>query len=108
MRGDRICWKRLRALIPVLIEAMERRGYLQLDRTSAAWPNRGFAPPEMMEVAASSADRGPSQRKRGGARYDRQGRSRDGRQVMDILIRHESHRMTARLVAERRQRRGNE
>src|SRR5208282_3251277 len=29
--GDRICGKRLRALIPVLIEAMERRGYLQLD-----------------------------------------------------------------------------
>jgi len=28
--ADRICGKRLKALIPVLVEAMERRGYLQL------------------------------------------------------------------------------
>jgi len=30
--ADRICAKRLRVLIPVLIEAMERHGHLQLDR----------------------------------------------------------------------------
>jgi hypothetical protein len=30
--ADRICGKRLRVLIPVLIEAMERHGHLQLDR----------------------------------------------------------------------------
>ena len=29
--ADRICGKRLRVLIPVLIEAMERHGHLQLD-----------------------------------------------------------------------------
>src|ERR1035437_7030450 len=29
--GDRICGKRLRALIPVLIDAMERHGHLKLD-----------------------------------------------------------------------------
>jgi hypothetical protein len=29
--GDRICGKRLRALIPVLIDAMERHGHLDLD-----------------------------------------------------------------------------
>ena len=29
--GDRICGKRLRALIPVLIDSMERYGHLQLD-----------------------------------------------------------------------------
>jgi len=28
--ADLICGKRLKALIPVLVEAMERRGYLQL------------------------------------------------------------------------------
>ena len=29
--GDRVCGKRLKALIPLLIEAMERHGHLQLD-----------------------------------------------------------------------------
>ncbi len=29
--GDRICGKRLRVLIPVLIDAMERHGHLELD-----------------------------------------------------------------------------
>jgi len=29
--ADRICDKRLRVLVPVLIEAMERHGHLQLD-----------------------------------------------------------------------------
>jgi hypothetical protein len=29
--ADRICGKRLRALIPVLIDSMERHGQLQLD-----------------------------------------------------------------------------
>jgi len=29
--GDRICGKRLKALIPVLVESMERNGHLQLE-----------------------------------------------------------------------------
>ena len=29
--GDRICAKRLKALLPVLIESMERHGHLRLD-----------------------------------------------------------------------------
>ena len=33
--GDRICGKRLKALIPVLIDAMERHGHLKLDAVVA-------------------------------------------------------------------------
>jgi hypothetical protein len=46
--GDRICGKRLKALIPVLVEAMERRGYLQLDPTIK---NR------LLRISAASIDR---------------------------------------------------
>jgi len=41
--GDRICGKRLRALIPVLIDAMERHGHLKLDacgKNQSAWRER--------------------------------------------------------------------
>ena len=49
--GDRVCGKRLRALIPVLIDAMERHGHLELDpivkdkllRVSAATIDRALA-----------------------------------------------------------------
>jgi hypothetical protein len=46
--GDRICGKRLRALIPVLIEVMERRGYLQFDRTVRS---------RLLRVSAATIDR---------------------------------------------------
>jgi hypothetical protein len=50
--GDRICGKRLKALIPVLIDAMERHGHLELDAmvstrllgVSAATIDRVLAP----------------------------------------------------------------
>ncbi len=46
--GDRICGKRLKALIPVLIDAMERRGYLKLDPTVRA---------RILRVSAATIDR---------------------------------------------------
>jgi hypothetical protein len=32
--GDRICGKRLKALLPLLVKAMERHGHLQLEEGS--------------------------------------------------------------------------
>jgi hypothetical protein len=64
--ADRICGKRLKALIPVLVEAMERRGYLQLD---AAVKSR------LLNISAATIDRrlepvrrasGPARRRRWG------------------------------------------
>jgi hypothetical protein len=64
--ADRICGKRLKALIPVLVEAMERRGYLQLD---AAVKTR------LLNISAATIDRrlepvrrasGPARRRRWG------------------------------------------
>src|SRR5215469_386503 len=46
--ADRICGKRLRVLIPVLIEAMERHGHLQLDRVVRS---------RLLEISAATIDR---------------------------------------------------
>jgi len=46
--ADRICGKRLRVLIPVLIEAMERHGHLQLDPVVRS---------RLLEVSAATIDR---------------------------------------------------
>ena len=46
--GDRICGKRLKALIPVLIEAMERRGHLKLDSAVKA---------KILRISAAAIDR---------------------------------------------------
>jgi hypothetical protein len=46
--ADRICGKRLRVLIPVLIEAMERHGHLQLDPVVKS---------RLRDISASTIDR---------------------------------------------------
>lgn len=46
--GDRVCGKRLKALIPVLIEAMERHGHLDLDAVIKA---------KLLQVSAATIDR---------------------------------------------------
>jgi len=46
--ADRICGKRLKALIPVLIEAMERHGHLQLDPVVKS---------RLLDISASTIDR---------------------------------------------------
>jgi len=46
--SDRICGKRLRALIPVLIEAMQRHGHLQLDPAVRS---------KLLDISAASIDR---------------------------------------------------
>ena len=46
--SDRICGKRLRALLPILIPAMERHGHLQLDDRVR---------PQLLSVSASTIDR---------------------------------------------------
>ena len=46
--ADRICGKRLRVLIPVLIEAMERHGHLQLDPVVKS---------RLLDISASTIDR---------------------------------------------------
>jgi Integrase core domain len=46
--SDRICSKRLRALIPTLIEAMQRTGHLQLDQTVKS---------RLLDISAASIDR---------------------------------------------------
>jgi hypothetical protein len=46
--ADRICGKRLRVLIPVLIEAMERHGHLQLDPVVRS---------RLLDVSAATIDR---------------------------------------------------
>ena len=41
--ADRVCGKRLKALIPMLVDAMERHGHLDLDpviKTKVCWRNR--------------------------------------------------------------------
>src|SRR5471032_3228282 len=38
--SDRICGKRLKALLPSLVEAMERHEHLQLDSSSTVWACR--------------------------------------------------------------------
>ena len=46
--ADRICGKRLRVLIPALIEAMERHGYLQLDPAVRS---------RLLDISAATIDR---------------------------------------------------
>ena len=59
--GDRICGKRLRALIPVLIDAMERHGHLRLDAVVRI---------RLLGVSAATIDRllGPEREAAGRAR----------------------------------------
>src|SRR5260370_32975839 len=62
--ADRICGKRLRALLPLLIESMERHGHLQLDPLVRS---------RVLDISAASIDRllrpvrevsGPARRRR--------------------------------------------
>ena len=46
--ADRICGKRLKALLPVLIESMERHGHLRLDPVVRS---------RLLEVSAATIDR---------------------------------------------------
>jgi hypothetical protein len=46
--ADRICGKRLKVLIPVLIEAMERHGHLQLDPVVRS---------RLLDISAATIDR---------------------------------------------------
>ena len=46
--GDRVCGKRLEALLPVLIDAMERHGHLELDPVVKA---------KLLQVSAATIDR---------------------------------------------------
>ena len=46
--ADRICGKRLRVLLPVLIEAMERHGHLQLDPVVKS---------RLLDISAATIDR---------------------------------------------------
>ena len=46
--GDRICGKRLKALIPVLVESMERNGHLQLEEEVRR---------RVLEISAATIDR---------------------------------------------------
>ena len=46
--SDRICGKRLKPLIPVLIPAMERHGHLKLDEEVRTW---------LLEISAATIDR---------------------------------------------------
>ena len=46
--GDRVCSKRLKALIPILVDAMERHGHLDLDQVIKA---------KVLEVSAATIDR---------------------------------------------------
>jgi hypothetical protein len=64
--GDRICGKRLRALIPVLIDAMERHGHLRLDAVVRI---------RLLGVSAATIDRllGPEREEAGRARRRRWG-----------------------------------
>lgn len=46
--GDRVCGKRLKVLIPILVYAMERHGHLQLDPVVKA---------KLLQVSAATIDR---------------------------------------------------
>jgi hypothetical protein len=46
--GDRVCGRRLKVLIPVLFDAMERHGHLQLDPMVRA---------KLLQVSAATIDR---------------------------------------------------
>jgi len=75
--GDRICGKRLRALIPVLIDAMERHGHLELDAGVRT---------RLLSVSAATIDRllGPQRGAAGRARRRRWGAGSAIRQSVPI------------------------
>lgn len=64
--ADRICGKRLKALLPTLIEAMERHGHLELDQALRA---------KVLRISAASIDRklGAARAQAYGARKRRRG-----------------------------------
>jgi hypothetical protein len=64
--ADRICGKRLRVLVPVLIDAMERHGHLHLDRVVRS---------RLLDVSAATIDRllGPEREAAGHVRRRRWG-----------------------------------
>ena len=64
--GDRICGKRLKPLIPVLVNAMERHGHLELDPLVKA---------RLLQISAATIDRSLSDAR---ARIDGKGRRRTG------------------------------
>ena len=64
--GDRVCGKRLKALIPVLVDAMERHGHLQLDSVVKA---------RILQISAATIDRALGE---AGSRVDGQRRRRTG------------------------------
>jgi hypothetical protein len=75
--GDRICGKRLRALIPVLIDAMERHGHLELDAVVRT---------RVLGVSAATIDRllGPQREAAGRARRRRWGAGSAIRQSVPV------------------------
>jgi len=75
--GDRICGKRLRALIPVLIDAMERHGHLKLDAVVRT---------RLLGVSAATIDRllGPERDATGRARRRRWGAGSAIRQSVPV------------------------
>ena len=61
--SDRICGKRLRALVPILVEAMERHGHLQLTpevRTGLQTMSAATIDRALREVRGAGADEAPS------------------------------------------------
>jgi hypothetical protein len=75
--ADRICGKRLRVLIPVLIEAMERHGHLQLDPVVRS---------RLLDVSAATIDRllSPEREATGGLRRRRWGGGSAVRQSVPV------------------------
>ena len=75
--ADRICGKRLRELIPVLIEAMERHGHLRLDPVVRS---------RLLDVSAATIDRllRPEREATGGLRHRRWGMGSAVRQSVPV------------------------
>jgi hypothetical protein len=75
--ADRICGKRLRVLIPVLIEAMERQGHFKLDPVVRS---------RLLEVSAATIDRllSPEREATGRARRRRWGAGSAVRQSVPV------------------------
>jgi len=75
--GDRVCGKRLKALIPVLIDAMERHGHLKLDLVVRT---------RLLGVSPATIDRllGPERKAAGSARRRRWGAGSAIRQSVPV------------------------
>jgi hypothetical protein len=86
--GDRICGKRLRALIPILIEAMERHGHLKLN---AVVKN------QLLDVSAATIGRllGPEREAAGHARRRRWGAGSAIHAVRELECAEQEHRQVA-------------